>query len=243
MALADSSYCFNGPVDTVGFSLRSAEIVLFADSKNELANFYVARAALWLIEFGGDGIDVKKLSERGLQCARMARKQNEQKPEYIFLTGAHLGFKIQESNTPHLINLRSVNEDFSLAAEKIPGFEQGAPLRALGMLLIKSPSWPVGVGDEEAGLANLEKAAKLYPDFPANRLYLAQGYYLVGRYQDAADQVDQANQLLRIPKWGVPSEVWKKQAVKLQSEIAQKIQAQEKKALENSKPGPDNTSP
>ena len=201
-------------------SLVASERVLQKQPQNELANFYASRAISWLIEFGGG--DVKTLAGRGYTYAKVAEKLDAARPEYAFLAGAFLGYLTRESPVTHAGSIKEIYDEMDRAAKADPGYEDGAPLRALGMLLVKSPAWPIGVGDAEAGIVFLQKAAQTFPAYPANHLYLAEACLDTGRTKDAIAAMAKTQQSLSSGTWGVPGHVWSKQLERLRAKTSEK---------------------
>jgi len=238
LTLSYRSYHFNGPTKANVVSLLAAENVLARSPKNELANFFATRAAYWLIEFGGEGFDRKSLAELGFKYAQQAEAQDGSRAAYPFFLGVHLGYQMRESFRPQLINIRHVRDYFLRALELEPGYDEGAPLRGIGILLIKSPSWPTGVGDVDQGVEYLEKAVRLYPNYPSNHIYLAEAYMNADRHEDALAQLDAGMDVLNKSDWGVPGEVWKKQIAALRTEMNKKLSKMKgkKTARQNEEP-------
>ena len=158
-------------------------------------------------------------------------KMDPMRGEYAFQAGAHLGFKIRESLHPSLIRLRSVHELFLRAAEFDPTVDDGAPLRALGTLLIRSPPWPTGVGDIDEGTGVLEKSVEMFPAHPANHLYLALAYMEDKRFDDAEKSLNRALKLTKGKRFGVRGEHWRneiKSALKKNKKERKKRAAKDK---------------
>ena len=220
LSLAHRSYKFKGPTENVKLSLVASERVLQKQPQNELANFYSSRAISWLIEFGG--CDVKTLANRGYNYAKAAENLDANRPEYAFLTGAFLGYLARESPLTHAGSIKEIHDEIERAAKADPGYEDGAPLRALGMLLVKSPAWPVGVGDADTGINYLKDAVKTFPAYPANHLYLAEAYLDTGRTKDAISALAKTQESLSSGTWGVPGHVWSKQLEHLRAKAAEK---------------------
>jgi tetratricopeptide (TPR) repeat protein len=220
LSLAHSSYKFKGPTEDVKLSLEASNRVLQKQPQNELANFYAARAISWLIEFGG--CDVKTLADHGYKYAKTAENLDAARPEYAFLAGAFLGYLTRESPVTHAGRIKEIYDEMDRAAKADPGYEEGAPLRALGMLLVKSPAWPVGVGDADTGINYLQKAAKIFPAYPANHLYLAEAYLDTGRTKDAIAAMAQSLEALSLGTWGVPGQIWSKRLEQLRAKAAEK---------------------
>jgi tetratricopeptide (TPR) repeat protein len=223
LSLALKSYKFEGPVADVRLSMESAERVLQKEPQNELANYYAARAASWLIQFGGEGVDVKTLAESGYSYALAAEKIDEKNGEYPFLAGSLLGFLAQENPGAHMGSLRQIYNEFDRALKLNPDLDSGAPLRAMGMFLVKSPGWPLGVGDSEAGMTHLEHAVKAHPEHPANQLCLAEALVLAGRYEEAVAAMEKTLETLSTGNWGVPGQIWTKQLARLRLKTSEKL--------------------
>lgn len=83
-----------------------------------------------------------------------------------------------------------------------PGIEQGGPHRALGLLYLRAPAWPAGIGDLDLALEHLDKAAGSYSDHPYNHICLAQALIEDGQEDEAAAALDKAESLLDAGNWG-----------------------------------------
>ena len=220
LSLAHLSYKFQGPVEDVKLSLEAAERILQRQPQNQLANFYAARAILWLIEFGGG--DVKTLANRGYTCAKAAEKLDADRPEYAFFAGAFRGYLTRESPVIHLGSIKEIYDEMDRAAKTGPGYEKGAPLRALGLLLVKAPAWPMGIGDADAGIDYLKKAVKTFPAYPANHLCLAEALLDTGRTEEAIAALSGVRETISAGTWGVPGQVWSRQLERLRAKAAEK---------------------
>jgi hypothetical protein len=210
LVVAEQAYQFNGPLEAVRQSLAAAEKLIRLEPNGERANFLAARAVLWLEEFGDATVEREKLAENGYRYALAALAKNDRLAEYHFIAGALLGMQMQLALVPKLSDVKTVHEHLSRAVELDVSFEQGAPLRALGMLLIRAPAWPTGVGDPDTGIEQLERAARLFPSFPANPIYLAEGYLALDRRADAVAALSRARVLLAKEDWGTPGRIWQK---------------------------------
>ena len=96
-----------------------------------------------------------------------------------------------------------------------PGTEQGGPWRAIGMLYLKAPPWPTGIGDIELALENLEKAAKSYGGFPHNHICLARAYADDGSMAEAKQSLDRAENLLASGNWGALETGWRREIAEI----------------------------
>ncbi len=211
------AYSPAGPVETVRTSLSLAERALEYDGTDETANFYMARAALWLLEFGGDCCDRAYLIRAGLQRAEAALAKNDQRGEYHFLVGALMGYQLREQAVPRLSAVPEVQKHLTRAIELNTAYDDGAAWRALGALLVRAPAWPLSIGDPEAGAEMLEKAATQFPYRPDNHIYLAEAYFALGRVDEARVTLRHAEDALKTRDWGTAASVWRKQIDELRA--------------------------
>jgi tetratricopeptide (TPR) repeat protein len=216
---AEKNYNFTGPVADIWISLAAAEKVLEKQPQNERANYCAARASTWLIQFGGEGVDVKSLAKQGYKYARAAEKVDNKNGEYAFLAGSLLGFLAQKNPAAHMGSLKTIYDKFDRAVKLDPDFNGGEALRGLGMLLVKSPAWPIGVGDPDEGIKVLKKVVEAHPEHPANHLYLAEALVATEQYEEAAVPMAKTLELLSSGTWGVPGQVWKNQIERLREKI------------------------
>jgi tetratricopeptide (TPR) repeat protein len=72
--------------------------------------------------------------------------------------------------------VKEVEREFHKARELDEHFYYAGSDRCLGELYFKAPGWPLSVGSRSKARKHLERAAELAPDFPENRLLLAEAY-------------------------------------------------------------------
>ena len=74
----------------------------------------------------------------------------------------------------------TIVENLELARAIDQTYDQGGPLRVLGRIRYKAPSWPLSEGDLKQSLNLLRIAAKIAPDNSTNHLYLAETLIQLG---------------------------------------------------------------
>jgi len=186
--LAVSSFNPCGPAEGVALSLTAAEAVLDRQQEHPMANLHAARAAAWLLEFDEslDGAGRRELAGRGVEYAETALATIGERVDTVFLCGALLGLQLESARIPGPGKLGRVHEFFELAVDLDPSYDDGAPLRALGTLLVKAPGWPAGPGDVEMGIELLSRAAWEHPGHPANHYFLGEALFADGQPYEAA---------------------------------------------------------
>lgn len=134
-----------------------------------------ARAVFERAEFATNDTERAALAVQGIAASRklIARDPNSA-PGHYYL-GLNLG---QMARTKLLGALRIVDEmerEFKAARALDEQLDQAGPDRCLGLLYYEAPA--IGsVGSRSQARKHLERAAELAPEFPPNRLSLAEAY-------------------------------------------------------------------
>lgn len=217
--IAQDSYNLRGAEANIALSFAAAEKAVLLDPENMQANLLSAQAAYWLFEFGGETLDREALAKTGEQRALAVAATDPQNAAGHFFAGAHLGYRVQMATLPKISEMAEVQKRFMQALKLDRNFDQGAPLRALGTLLVRAPAWPTGIGDIDSGIAYLEEAVKLFPDHPANHLYLAGAYKEDGRKAEARAAAQRCLDLLADSAWGAPGVKWKSACEKIMNDV------------------------
>ena len=83
---------------------------------------------------------------------------------FDYLRSEALGLRVR-SHPSHALTALGEIHQHALAAYRLDKrLYSGAPIRLLGMLLVKAPPWPQGPGDPDEGLKLLDEAIKEFPD-------------------------------------------------------------------------------
>jgi hypothetical protein len=91
--------------------------------------------------------------------------------------------------------LGSMLEHLGNADAADPNYDNAGPSRVRALVLIRAPSWPIGPGDTDAGLAAARRAVSLQPDFPPNVLALAEAQSKTGDEKGARESYAHARDL------------------------------------------------
>jgi len=134
--------------------------------------------------------------------------------------GACLGNAVRNSPLKAVQNLSELERMLTEAVQADPTLDDGGPLRVLGMLYIKAPAWPQGVGDVDRGMELIGEAAERFPDHPLNRMFLALALWDVDEDRDAAArELGIALDRLKSERWKYIAPFWRKEAVTLAGEV------------------------
>lgn len=154
----------------------------------------------------------EKLAGEGQWWAERALFHAPGDPAASYWLAANLGQLIIRHPLKALKNLGKMERSLKRAAEGVPDLEAGGPLRVLGMLYVKAPSWPQGIGDSDKGLDLLKAAVERHPEHPLNPLFLAQAQWDVdgdAAREEVAANLATARRLMASKAWGYPALKWK----------------------------------
>ncbi len=132
------------------------------------------RARVWLVEHEQDGAVRQALALRAVQAGQWCARRAPGSPACDYWLALGLGQQARERPSTASDGLKLMAEALRRAAAGDPRLDLAGPHRVLAILLLRAPSWPLGPGDPEEGLAEARKAVAHFPDHPPNRLALAE---------------------------------------------------------------------
>jgi hypothetical protein len=113
---------------------------------------------------------------RGDQLAKQLVTQEPERVEGHYYRAVFLGFRAQLQEVGGMDLLPHIVEAGQKAVELDPAYDDAGPLMLMGMVLVRAPAWPHGIGDQEEGLTMLHRGVKLSA-YPLNRLVLAKALF------------------------------------------------------------------
>lgn len=147
-----------------------------------------------------------------------------------YYLAANLGLVVREHITLAMKNLDRLEGEMKQALALSPDIDDGGPLRILGMLYLKAPAWPNGIGDYDKALELLEKAATEHPGHPLNHLFYAQALWNGGE-ESALTKVKAeftlGEKLLTEGNWGYRKEPWKLEFDNFRQELGELVSGQQ----------------
>lgn len=153
----------------------SARHRLENEPTNNAAIWEFARAAFDRAEFSTNDTERAALAVPGIDACRKLIARDPKSAAGHYYLGMNLG---QLARTKLLGALKIVDEmerEFKSAASLDERFDHAGPQRNLGLLYYEAPVLG-SIGSRTKARKHLERAAELAPDFPENRLNLAEAY-------------------------------------------------------------------
>jgi hypothetical protein len=169
-----------------------------ADPGLEPALLTATEALIWLADHEADTAAREAAAVRAVQAAQWCGHGSPPSPACSFWLGAALGVQARERPTTGASALPSIEAAFKAAAAGDPSLESAGPDRALALLYLRAPGWPVGPGDPEQGLEHARRAASLFPDHPPNLLALAEALAATGDPEGGVAQARRALEGARV---------------------------------------------
>ena len=169
-----------------------------------------SRLALHLAERETDPREKVALANEGVQLAERALQQGGMNNGAVqYYLAANLGLSVRDRPLEGAQQLPRLEQTLQKAMQLEPGIDQGGPLRLLGMLYLKAPPWPTGMGDGDKALELLKQASSRYPGHPLNDLFYAQALWEVDNQADQArTALEQGQRALQAGAWGYNKAVW-----------------------------------
>ena len=138
-------------------------------------------------------------------------------PMVSYFYALNLGLILKEKGLLELSKLPVIHKSL-LCAVKKPELDNAGPLRVLGFLYLKAPSWPQGIGDLDKALKYLKQAVETGSDFPENYIFYAEALIENENKDKALEMLKKAESLLDDEKWGSYYSLrWKKHIIRLQN--------------------------
>ncbi len=181
-----------------------------------------AEVALHLAERQPHGPDREALAAEGVKLAERAMASGGREDAAVhYYLAANLGLAINDHPVQAAENLHRLEEELNLAVKLSKAVDEGGPLRLLGMLYLKAPPWPTGIGDGDKALALLKESVDSYGNHPLNHLFYAEALFEVDeKTSEAQAEIKKGQLLLSNGSWGNNRVIWEKEFADVINEVA-----------------------
>ena len=150
----------------------SAQKLYENEPTNNVAAWQFARAAFNRGEFSTNDTERAAIAVQGIAACRKLIQRDPKCAQAPYYLGLNLG---QLARTKLLGALPLVSEmetSFQKSRQLDENFDHAGPDRFVGQLYLQAPGW--SVGSQSKARKHLQRAAELAPDYPENRLNLAE---------------------------------------------------------------------
>ena len=161
-----------------GAEFHRAQTSWQSDTNGSTAAWQFARACFDLADFATNDTERAAIATQGIAaCRELLARDTNSAPGHYYLA-MNYG-QLARAEAPsiaayHLV--RQMEHEFKSAADLDKSFDYAGPGRCLGLLYRDAPGWPFSIGSRHKARECLEQAAQLAPDYPENRLNLAESF-------------------------------------------------------------------
>jgi tetratricopeptide (TPR) repeat protein len=161
-----------------------------------------------------DQIRRERFASEGVRWAEgFFKASDKENGDVYYYLAVNLGIAVKEHPAIALKNLNRLVSSLEKAIELSPNVNSAGPYRVLGMVYLKAPPWPQGIGDGDKALELLQEAVQRYPEYPKNRIFYAQALWeLEGEdsKQEVFEHLEESLRLLNQEKWKTVRIRWMK---------------------------------
>jgi tetratricopeptide (TPR) repeat protein len=201
----------NTPAQFLIFSSRvyaAAQRQFETEPTNNAAACEFARAAFDRGEYATNDTERASIAVQGIAACRQVLKRDAKCGPAHFYLGMNLG---QLARTKMLGALPLVDEmetAFKTARQLDEHFNFAGPDRYLGQLYLEAPGWPTSVGSKSRARSHLQRAVILAPDYPENRINLAEAYLRWNEIAGARREMKALETSLPAARTNLTGEAW-----------------------------------
>ncbi|HTR52808.1 MAG TPA: hypothetical protein VMJ10_18970 [Kofleriaceae bacterium] len=131
------------------------------------------------------GVAKAELAKQEVELGQWCRRRAPTDAECDYRLAIALGQQARERPSTGMDAINRMVELLHRAIAMAPRLDFGGPHRVLALILLRAPGWPVGPGDNGAGLDEARAAVELFPSAPANLLALAEALDSTGAREQA----------------------------------------------------------
>jgi tetratricopeptide (TPR) repeat protein len=154
--------------------LEAARAKYRADTNDLAAAWLLGRATFERADFAQSAAEREALAQEGITVCRGALAQQPGSAAAHYYLGLNLGQLARVRLLKGLGLVAEMEQVFRRAREEDSQLDFAGPDRTLGLLHWRAPGWPLSIGDLAKARRYLERATRLCPDYPDNRLCLAE---------------------------------------------------------------------
>lgn len=145
-----------------------------AEPTNNVAAWKFAHAAFARGEFATNDTERAAIAVQGISACRKVIQRDPKCAEAYYYLGLNLGQMARTKLLGALPLVSEMESSFKKARQLDENLDYAGPDRFVGQLYLQAPGWPASVGSQSKARKHLERAAELAPDYPENRLNLAE---------------------------------------------------------------------
>ncbi len=168
-----------------------------ADPEDVDALVGAMRACVWLADHEQSPEARKAAARRAVDAGQLCEQRKPDSPECSYWMAISLGVQARERRSTGYDAVDMMIERLQRVIGQDPGMDHGGPNRVLALVYLRAPGWPTGPGDPDLGLDEARRAVALAPDYPPNRLCLAEALVAIEEPGEGRRAYEAAAELAR----------------------------------------------
>ena len=193
-----------------------------ADTNSLVAAWGFGRAAYDLADFATNKAERELIAVQGVAACRRAVSLDPASAPAHYYLALNLGQLARVYLLKGLGIVSEMEEVFLTARKLDPLFDYAGSDRALGLLYHRAPGWPISLGSQAKASRHLNEAVRLRPDYPGNRLALAEFLWETRQARRFAQEWERLQELIpRVqeefegPDWELSWVEWNRRVARL----------------------------
>jgi len=153
-----------------------AQVRFQTDTNDPAAAWQFARACYDFADYATNDAERATVAIQGIAASRkLLARWPKSAPGHYYLA-MDLGQLARTEILGALKLVREMEREFKAANDLDEHFDYAGPARCLGLLYRDAPGWPTSIGSRRKARDWLERAVKLAPGYPENRLHLVESF-------------------------------------------------------------------
>jgi len=165
------------PKNSAESLFKSARTAFETNRVSIEAAWRLGQAAFDWAEFQTHDPDRARIAEEGIAACKSALVNSPASAPANYYLALCQGQLARTKKLGALKLVVQMEASLSAAQTLDERFDHAGPDRALGLLYFEAPGWPTSIGNKNKARRHLERAVTLAPDYPDNRLSLAEALW------------------------------------------------------------------
>jgi len=173
-----------------------AEAQFQSNTNDSAAAWLLARACFEFNDYATNNARRAELANQGIAaCRQLLAHESNSAPGHYYLAIELGQLADTKRNLAAFKLVREIEREFKTADDLEEQLDHAGPARCLGLLYRDAPTWPVSIGSRHRAREWLEQAVQLAPDYPDNRLNLAESYWQWKEHEAASNELKRLDAL------------------------------------------------
>ncbi len=185
----------NTPCARAEAEFQAARARLAAAPENGTNAWRMGRTAFIWADCATNDQQRAAIAEEGIRVGRAAVAREPKTAAHHYYLAQNLGQLAQTKSLGALKLVREMEKVWLQAQSLDERLDFAGPDRSLGLLYLEAPGWPSSIGNNAKARTHLEHAVQLEPDYPDNRLSLAEALAKWHKKADASAQLKALTEL------------------------------------------------